>query len=87
MQMQPHSGSQANASVFSCMLLKPGDKILGFDLSHGGHLPMVHLSIFQDVYNPVLWCRERNWTIKLKFKKLRLKSNQNDYRRSICLFS
>ncbi|MCC8361227.1 serine hydroxymethyltransferase [Salinimicrobium sediminilitoris] len=35
--VQPHSGSQANTAVFhACM--KPGDKFLGFDLSHGGHL-------------------------------------------------
>src|SRR5690554_6677091 len=35
--VQPHSGSQANTAVFS-VCLKPGDKFLGFDLSHGGHL-------------------------------------------------
>ncbi|HRG38700.1 MAG TPA: serine hydroxymethyltransferase, partial [Bacteroidia bacterium] len=34
---QPHSGAQANAAVMLAVL-KPGDKILGFDLSHGGHL-------------------------------------------------
>ncbi|MCZ6520808.1 MAG: serine hydroxymethyltransferase, partial [Bacteroidetes bacterium] len=35
--VQPHSGAQANAALMLAVL-KPGDTILGFDLSHGGHL-------------------------------------------------
>jgi glycine hydroxymethyltransferase len=53
--VQPHSGSQAN-TVFSLLALKPGDKILGFDLSHG-HLTHGSPVNFQDVYTALLlWC-------------------------------
>jgi glycine hydroxymethyltransferase len=46
--MCSHSGSQANTAVFFACL-KPGDKILGFDLSHGGHLTHGSPVNFQDV--------------------------------------
>ena len=43
--VQPHSGAQANAAVMLACL-KPGDTILGFDLSHGGHLTQISISPF-----------------------------------------
>ena len=57
--VQPHSGSQANTAVyFAC--LKPGDKILGFDLSHGGHLTHGSPVNFSGrLYNPVFYGVEK----------------------------
>ncbi len=53
--VQPHSGSQANTAVFS-VCLKPGDKFLGFDLSHGGHLTHGSPVNFSGkLYNPVFY--------------------------------
>ncbi len=57
--VQPHSGAQANAAIFLACL-QPGDTILGFDLSHGGHLSHGSLVNFSGkVYNPVFYGVER----------------------------
>ncbi len=57
--VQPHSGSQANTAVFS-ICLKPGDKFLGFDLSHGGHLTHGSPVNFSGkLYSPVFYGVEK----------------------------
>ncbi len=57
--VQPHSGSQANTAVYAACL-KPGDKILGFDLSHGGHLTHGSPVNFSGkLYNPVFYGVDR----------------------------
>lgn len=53
--VQPHSGAQANAAVMLAVL-KPGDKLLGFNLSHGGHLTHGSPVNFSGkLYNPVFY--------------------------------
>jgi len=53
--VQPHSGAQANAAVFLACL-KPGDTILGLDLSMGGHLTHgSHANFSGKIYNPVFY--------------------------------
>ena len=67
--VQPHSGSQANASVFHACL-QPGDKILGFDLSHGGHLTHGSPVNFSGrVYNPVFYGVDKE-TGRLDYDKI-----------------
>lgn len=53
--VQPHSGAQANAAVMLA-ILKPGDTFLGLDLSHGGHLTHGSFVNFSGIlYNPVAY--------------------------------
>ncbi|WP_281225751.1 serine hydroxymethyltransferase [Flavobacterium aquiphilum] len=67
--VQPHSGSQANASVFHACL-KPGDTILGFDLSHGGHLTHGSPVNFSGrLYNPVFYGVDKE-TGRLDYDKI-----------------
>lgn len=67
--VQPHSGSQANTAVFAACL-QPGDKILGFDLSHGGHLTHGSPVNFSGkLYNPVFYGVEKG-TGKLNYDKI-----------------
>jgi len=57
--VQPHSGSQANTAVFAACL-NPGDTFLGFDLSHGGHLTHGSSVNFSGkLYNPVFYGVEK----------------------------
>lgn len=67
--VQPHSGSQANTAVFAACL-KPGDKFLGFDLSHGGHLTHGSPVNFSGkLYNPVFYGVEES-TGRLNYDKI-----------------
>src|SRR3974390_2390281 len=58
--VQPHSGSQANAGAYMAVL-KPGDTILGLDLAHGGHLTHGHkLSFSGKLYRTTFYCVRRD---------------------------
>jgi glycine hydroxymethyltransferase len=67
--VQPHSGSQANSAVFFACL-NPGDKFLGFDLSHGGHLTHGSPVNFSGkLYNPVFYGVDKE-TGRLDYNKI-----------------
>ena len=73
--VQPHSGSQANTAVFAACL-KPGDKILGFDLSHGGHLTHGSPVNFSGkLYSPTFYGVEEE-TGMLDYDKIEEKARQ-----------
>ena len=67
--VQPHSGSQANAAAYMAVI-NPGDTILGLDLAHGGHLTHGHkLSFSGKLYRPVFYGVERE-TERIDYDKL-----------------
>lgn len=73
--VQPHSGSQANTAVFHAVL-KPGDTILGFDLSHGGHLTHGSPVNFSGkLYNATFYGVEKETGV-LNYGKIQEKANE-----------
>ena len=81
--VQPHSGSQANAAVFLACL-KPGDKILGFDLSHGGHLTHGSPVNFSGkLYSPVFYGVEKE-TGLIDYDKVEAKAIAEKPKMIIC---
>ena len=81
--VQPHSGAQANAAVMLACL-KPGDKILGFDLSHGGHL--THGSTVNysgKLYIPTFYGVERE-TGRINYDAVRVTAQKEKPKMIIC---
>ena len=67
--VQPHSGSQANAAAYMAVI-NPGDKILGLDLAHGGHLTHGHkLSFSGKLYQAAFYGVEKD-TERIDYDKL-----------------
>ena len=71
--VQPHSGAQANMSVLMATL-KPGDTIMGMDLSHGGHLSHGHPLNFSGLYFKIVPYGVRKEDERIDFDALRAKA-------------
>jgi len=81
--VQPHSGAQANAAVF-LSILQPGDAILGFDLSHGGHLSHGSPVNFSGkVYRPFFYGVEKE-TGRIDMDKVEALAQQHRPKLIIC---
>lgn len=87
--VQPHSGAQANAAVFLAVL-NPGDKFMGLNLAHGGHLS--HGSLVNTsgiIYTPCEYNlnKETGRVDYDQMEEIALRENPNDYRWRFCIFS
>jgi glycine hydroxymethyltransferase len=81
--VQPHSGAQANAAVMLAVL-NPGDKIMGFDLSHGGHLTHGSPVNFSGkLYQPSFYGVEKE-TGLIDWDKVEAKARQEKPKLLIC---
>ena len=81
--VQPHSGAQANAAVMLACL-QPGDKILGFDLSHGGHLTHgSSVNCSGKLYNPVFYGVDKE-TGLIDWEKVAEKAREEKPKMMIC---
>ena len=81
--VQPHSGAQANAAVMLA-ILKAGDQILGFDLSHGGHLTHGSLVNFSGkLYTPAFYGVEKE-TGRIDMDKVEAKAQEVKPKFIIC---
>jgi glycine hydroxymethyltransferase len=81
--VQPHSGAQANAAVMLAVL-KPGDKIMGFDLSHGGHLTHGSpVNYSGKLYEPVFYGVEKE-TGRIDYDVLETKAKAEKPKLLIC---
>jgi len=74
--VQPHSGSQANMSVY-LTVLKPGDTIMGMNLSHGGHLTHGHPLNFSGRYYKIVPYGVRKDTETIDYDELESLARQN----------
>jgi len=74
--VQPHSGSQANMSVY-LTVLKPGDTILGMNLSHGGHLTHGHPLNFSGKYYRIVPYGVRKDTEVIDYENLATLAREN----------
>jgi glycine hydroxymethyltransferase len=81
--VQPHSGSQANMAVYFAML-KPGDTIMGMDLSHGGHLTHGHPLSYSGRDFKVVAYHVRKEDERIDYDEMETLAKENKPRMIIC---